>query len=195
MASSVPDEEPWTEEAIVPRFLRIHELAATVRSLDRRAVVLHLEHHPVPPAKLREAMAEMLPTIQRPARKMARIEAAGRWFAARSRDGSPVGKEEALPAGWRPPRPAEWAGVLREADIEVFAPRVGIEQYHAALLATLGKGTPHALADLPAEETLVLLLVSYLAGWRWFRNRARERANAAQAGMPSGERPGDAGLG
>ena len=189
-----PEEEPWTEEAIVPRFLRIHELEQTVRSLDRRAVVLYLERYPVPPAKLRAAMAGMVPTIKRPARKMARVEAADRWFAERH-GGLPLGKGEALPAGWRPPGPAEWASVLGEADLDVFAYRLGIEQYHAALLAALGKGTAHALADLPAEETLVLMMVRHLAGWRWFQRRARERLEAAGRQAASGERPGDAGLG
>ncbi|MDP9357433.1 MAG: hypothetical protein M3R02_19520 [Chloroflexota bacterium] len=188
-----PDEEPWTEEDIVPRLLRIHELEATVRSLDRRAVVLHLGGYPVPPAKLRLAMVGMLPTIKGPARKMARVEATDRWLAARTKDGSPLDRGEAPPAGWRPPRPAEWAGVLREADLDVFARRLGIERYHAALLAALGKGTPHALADLPAEEALVLLMVRYLAVWGWHQRRARERLEAANPREEPGAPTGDGG--
>ncbi len=169
-----PKEEPWLEEEIVPRFLRIHELDATVRSLDRRVVVLYLERYSVPVTKLRDAMVGMLPTIKAPARKMARVEAASRWFANRH-GGSSLGEGERLPDGWRQPHPSEWGSVLREADLDVFAHRLGIEQYYATLLATLGRGTPHALADLPPEEKLVLLMVRYLAERGWFQDRAREQ--------------------
>lgn len=175
-----PEAEAWVEEEIVPRFLRIHALEATVRSLDRRVVVLALERYPVPAAKLRDAMVGMLPTIKAPARKMARIEAASQWFSGRFRDTSALGARAVLPAAWRPPPPAAWGTVLREADPDVFAHRLGLEQYHAALLATFGKGTPHALTDLPPEEKLVLLMVRYLAEWCWFQDRARERMAEAE---------------
>lgn len=175
-----PKVEPWTEEEIVPRFLLVHELDSRARSLDRRVVILYLERYPVPPVKLRNAMVGMLPTIRTPARKMARITAAGRWFGATHGDGSPLGKSEMLPADWQPPRPSEWPHILLVADPEVFAHRLGITQYYALLLATLGKGTPHALDDLDPEEKLVLLMIEYLAAWRWQRERAQAHVRNEQ---------------
>ena len=82
-----PELELWAEEEIVPRFLRIHELEARAWSLDRRVVILFLERYPVPPAKLRDAMVGMLPTITKPARKLARVAAAGA-VARRCRTGA-----------------------------------------------------------------------------------------------------------
>ena len=58
-----PEVEPWTEETVVPRFLLAHRLKDGSWSLDRRVVHLYLERYPVPPEKLRLAMAGMLPTI------------------------------------------------------------------------------------------------------------------------------------
>lgn len=177
-----PEVEPWTEEEIVPRFLGIHKLESRVRSLDRRVVILYLERYPVPPEKFRDAMIGMLPTIHQPARKMARVAAAGRWFNAAHGSGSSLGKDNTLPPDWAPPKPSEWAAVLRFADLDVFAHRLGITQYFMSLLATLGKGTSHALDDLESEETLVLILVEYLATWRWHQEQAQARMKQAVAG-------------
>ncbi len=166
-----PGEAVWTEEEIVPRFLRIHELEERARSLDRRVVILHLERYPVPPAKLRNAMAGMLPTITKPTRKMARIAAADRWFSATHGGSSSPGTTESLPADWRMPRVAEWRGILRSADVDVFAHRLGFTQYYADLLRTVGKGTPHALDNLDPEEKLVLLTLRFFAARQWWRQR------------------------
>lgn len=177
-----PEVDPWTEEEIVPRLLRIHGLESSARSLDRRVVDLYLERYPVPPEKLRDAMIGMLPTIHQPVRKMARVAAAGRWFNAAYGSGSSLGKDNPLPTEWKPPKPSEWAAVLRFADLEVFANRLGITQYFMSLLATVGKGTPHALHDLESEEKLVLMLVEYLAVWRWHQEQAQARMKQAVAG-------------
>lgn len=181
-----PQADPWTEEAIVPRFLRIHELDERVRSLDRRVVILYLERYPVPSAKLRVAMVGMLPTIKRPTRKMARVTAAGKWFGARPGEGPAFSKGELLPVGWRAPALSAWSRVLEEADPNVFTNRLGIAQYYGSLLTTLGKGTPYALEEIDPEEKLVLFMVECLAGWLWFQEQARNRAQHARAVLEEG---------
>lgn len=174
-----PELEPWAEQAIVTRFLRIHELEPRARSLDRRVVILYLERYPIPPEKLREAMIGMLPTISPPTRKMSRVAAAGQWFAAAQGEGSSLGKGDALPPSSKPPKRSEWVEILRNANIDVFTHRLGITQYYASLLATFGKGTPHALDDLDPEEKLVLLMIEYLAAWQWFQAQGRARQEQA----------------
>lgn len=181
-----PNEVPWIKEEIVPRFLRIHELDATVRSLDRRVVVLYLERYPVPVPKLRNAMVGMLPTIKTPARKMARVTAAGNWFGKTHGEASALGKGERLPIDWTLPAPSKWGNVLTEADLDVFTNRLGIAQYYGSLLTTLGKGTPYALGEIVPEEKLVLFMVEYLAGWLWFQEQARNRAQRARAVLEEG---------
>lgn len=181
-----PEEEPWTEEEIVPRFLRFHGLEETARSLDRRVVILYLERYPVPIPKLRDAMIGMLPTIRTPARKMERVSAAGKWFGKTHGGRSAPGKGEQLPIGWKPPTPTQWGNVLREADLDVFANRIGVAQYYGSLLTTLRKGTPYALEKIDPEEKLVLFMVEYLAGWLWFQEQAWNRAQHARAVSKAG---------
>jgi hypothetical protein len=62
----------------------------------------------------------------------------------------------------------------------VFEHRLGIERYHAMQLTTLGKGTTHALADLPDEEAFVLLMVRFLAARDVLRRQAQERSRTGQ---------------
>lgn len=180
-----PGTESWIEEEIVPRFLRIHELEERARSLDRRVVILYLERYPVSAEKLRDAMIGMLPSIDRPVRKMQQIMAAGRWFAAAPGQGASVGQGEPLPSDWKPAKRSEWVEILRDADLDVFAQRLGIAQYYASLLAYFGKGMPHALEDLDPEEKLVLLMIDYLAAWRRQRQQAMDHAREEQAGEGS----------
>jgi hypothetical protein len=174
-----PEVDPWTEEEIVPRFLRIHELEPRARSLDQRVVILYLERYPVPSDKLRDGMIGMLPTIGKPVRTMARVATAGRWFNATYSRGSLLGTGEALPPDWMPPKPLEWAAVLRFADLDVFAHRLDFARYYASLLANLGKGTPHALEDLEPEKKLVLLMIEYFAAWRWYQEQGQARMKQA----------------
>jgi hypothetical protein len=169
-----PAKLTWIEEEIVPRFLRIHELDDTARSLDRRVVILFLERYAVSTAHVQRAMAGMVKTISSPERKMDRVEAAERWFADRH-GGALDGKGFHLPKGWQPPKSSSWKSLLLRADPQVFEQRLGIAQYHAAQLAMVGKGKPYALTDLPAEEILVLLMVRFCASREWIRTYAQER--------------------
>ncbi len=171
-----PDVTPWTEETVVPRLLRVHELGKTLRSRPRRVVLLYLERFPVSPEKLRVAMVDALPSIERPARTMARIQSAVRWFGEHFSSGRAFRGGQELPAGWKPPRPSEWAEVLQTTDRDFFEHRVGIQQYLMSLLAELGKNTPHNLGDVPPDHRLVLLLIRDLAGWRDVRTRAHENS-------------------
>jgi hypothetical protein len=47
-------------------------------------------------------------------------------------------------------------------------------------VAALSKGTPYALAGLPGEETLVLLMVHYLAAREWIRKNSQAQQESSQ---------------
>lgn len=175
-----PKDVPWIEEEIVPRFLHFHNLGSTARSLDRRVVILYLERYPVPPKKLQLAIAGMVKTIESPSRKMTRVDAADRWFNDHF-SSIPSSKDVVLPTVWKTPRPSVWKTLLTEIDQRTFEHRLGIMRYHALQLATLGRGTPHALADIAEEERLVLLLVRHFAAQEWIRSQAKEREAATPA--------------
>jgi hypothetical protein len=169
-----PAAVEWTEEAIVQRYFRIRALEQSARSLDRRVLIMFLERHPVCAAQVQRAMASMVKTIASPERKMKRVDAAERWFAARHGDASSA-KEPELPRSWGPPKAEHWKALLQRTDPQVFKQRLGIAQYHAAQLAMVGKGKPYALTDLPTEEILALLMVRFCASREWIRAYAQER--------------------
>lgn len=172
-----PQTEPWVEAEIMPRMLRIHELDDSDWSLDRRVVVLYTERYPVPVAKLREAMAEMLPSIhEQPVRKLNRIVAAGSWLSSRSPGESPYGSAPTLSASWKLPARGDWAEVLRSADLQVFAHRLTLVPYATSLLATLGRGTPHDLSDMNPVDRLTLTMVVEMAVWHGHQQQGKEGA-------------------
>jgi len=161
-----PEVEPWTEETVVPRFLRAHRLKDESWSLDRRVVHLYLERYPVPPEKLRLAMAGMLPTIQAPVRKMARLESA---VHSRKRSEAWVTSPKTaarLPEDWRSPHRTAWADVLLKADPDYFANRVGVVQYSAVVMNDPLSGVANELTGIPMVEQLTLLTVRELAARR-----------------------------
>jgi hypothetical protein len=95
---------------------------------------------------------------------------------SRGNQHQPSGSSPLLASG--PPASTAWGEVLSATDPHVFEHRLGIVQYHTWQLATLGKGTPHSLGVVPEEETLVLLMVRYLAGREWIQKHAQERREA-----------------
>lgn len=160
----VSSDERWPVET-VERLVRICQLGETVRSLTRRLLLLRREpaFSEVPADKLREAMLDVAPKIETPARKMRRVDVAVRWWAS---IGQTIAKASPLPSAWRPPTYKVWQEVLLSADDTAFAERVSWQYYAAGLLRDLTRGTKYDLTDLPVEELVTLLTIRDLAALR-----------------------------
>lgn len=137
------------------RLIAILAAGAEARLLPRRVLRLRANHDrfPVPAEPLLRAMVKLAPTIRRPMRKLARVEAARAAFAQ-------VIGQRAAARTRRLPQGSTWGELLASAPLGVFDSwATGWYQLASAVLPVYLKGTPHALDDLPIEEQVVLLAV------------------------------------
>src|SRR5438132_1309070 len=127
----IPDsvDGGWTAET-VGRLVEIRKLGKQIRSLPRRVVFLRRDYarFPVPTAKLRDAMAEIVSQssgFQARKRKMKRIDDASEWWLreqiARIEAETLTfrGQARRLPseAIWRRPDAPTWPGIISDSRI------------------------------------------------------------------------------
>jgi hypothetical protein len=176
-----PTEEPWIEEEIVKRLMKFRELQSESTSLSRRVVWLHFERFPVPFDKVQRAMADMLPTIDAPKRKMQAIERAGAWFSNLPSNKMPgLVSERLLPDDWRIPPKHEWAEILLSEETEAFRSVVGRLDYYSGLLEYMGNDPTQTLVDIPKAERIALLTVMDLAKSQAIRRSVLAREEARE---------------
>ncbi len=135
------------------RLIAILDAGASARLLPRRVLRLRANHDqfPVPAEPLHRAMVKLAPTIRRPIRKLARMEAARAAFE------QVIGQRSAARARRLPPV-SSWSGLLESAPLGVFdSLTTGWYQLASAVLPVYLKGTSHTLDDIPIEEQVVLL--------------------------------------
>ena len=137
------------------RLIAILKAGRQARLLPRRVLRLRANHDrfPVPAEPLRRAMVKLAPTIARPMRKLARVEAARAAFA------QTIGQRAAVRPR-RLPSVSTWGELIGAAPLGVFDSwATGWYQLASAVLPVYLKDTPHELKDLPIEEQVVLLAV------------------------------------
>jgi hypothetical protein len=183
-----PDADGHWPRTVVDRLVRIHGLAVTVRSLDRRTILLKQESvifpdgeensplvQDVPPAALREAMIGVATSIRRPVRKMKLINSAceiyGRFLAAPASVVWNSLQAEPNPKGWRPPEPHRWQALLRLGSLAFFAQRSGFKFFMDDVIRRVASESDPQLAHqleegVPLEERATLLTIHEIALWR-----------------------------
>ena len=145
----------------VERLIRIRELETEARSLNRRVILLRDLRWPTPPAKLRQAMIETIPSITSPKVKMRRL-----YRALRIRHGEVTIARAArltLPADWRLPSKHEWQDIFRWPNDEEFEQIAGPVDFDAhALTQNRVVKQSEFIAGIPFEEVVILLMTRQL---------------------------------
>lgn len=149
-------------DADVERLVRIRQLRAQALSMHRRVILLRDLRWPTPPAKLRQAMIETIPSIKSPKKKTTAL-----YRAVRIRHGE-VSIAKAvrirLPPDWGPPERAAWQDVFRwpeDANFDLIAGSV-YSDVHALVQSPLVTQST-LLADIPFEEVVILLMTRQLS--------------------------------
>lgn len=189
--------DDWVEKGLLPPrpasgrwpietrqlVLDIVDAAKQARDLHRRVVLLRgdFTRFPVPPGKLREAMAHIAPTIRAPKRKMQRLLRALEAWAEReglsqtraqfTMQGGWVQPPLGAAPVWQPPLPENWAALILDQELlsdDAFGGRA-TAQYWMARILEAADDPAHDLSAIPFEERVVMLIV---------RDLARARAGA-----------------
>lgn len=182
-----PDADGHWPASVVDRLVRIRELGQRepgkrLPTLPRRVLTLRREFWPeqtIPPESVRDAMRAILPTIAASAQKMRRLQRAAAWLERNQM--YPTANPTKAPR-WTPPPRADWDVLLREVNLEHpesqrrFDEVIGLQDYHAALLAHETVGTGYDVGDIPPEERVTLLTVLYLARIKLQREQAARAA-------------------
>jgi hypothetical protein len=172
-------EGTWSGDT-VDTLVQIRAMGESVRSLPRRVLLLRCEGLPIAGDYLRDAMAEVAPTIRQPVGKMRRLLRARRLLsepaAARLTDAEWRVWEEQL---GKMPEPGQWPQILSQAAPEGVERRFTDRWFLSALwMRERVRETPYDINDIPLEEVLTMLAVldiaAALARWGTGGNSSSE---------------------
>jgi hypothetical protein len=150
----------WSGET-VDTLMQIRVMGDSVRSLPRRVLLLRCEGLSVPGSHLRDAMAEVAPTIRQPVGKMRRLLRARRLLsepvAARLTDAEWRAWEEQL---GKTPEPRQWPRILSQAAPAWIERRFTDRWFLSTLwMRERCRDTPYDISDIPLDEVLTMLAV------------------------------------
>jgi hypothetical protein len=179
-----PEGGRWPADS-VQRVLRILDAGETVRSLERRVILLRNEplFWDIPAEKLRAALIAVAQRID--AQKLRRVDRSVAYCLGQQ--SRPLVRREGLAprSQWKMPPKREWAKILTDPRIDDarFAERCGVQySYAGAVLPAYVRGSDFDLSKKPAipfEEQIALLTVRDLAIFHERRAAAEARASAA----------------
>jgi hypothetical protein len=177
----------WSED-IADRLVRIGALGRSIRSMPRRVILLRKEGVPVPPAKIQEAMCNVIPTISQPVSKMKRSMKARKLLGGPETEKLTVRERRKRERdAWKPPDPDQWIPVVRSASLDDIDRHFGIclmaAAYSRSLLEMYRDVSEH-ISDIPMEELITLFMVQNVAvaaeEWERVPESAKRAATSRQ---------------